>query len=60
ATYRRFEKTGEISLRGLVMLALALDMTDEFFQLFAVQTYQSMDELLNTKRKKRKRASKNE
>jgi transcriptional regulator with XRE-family HTH domain len=59
ATYRRFERTGEISLRGLVMLAIALDMTDEFSQLFAIQTYQNMDELLQTTGKKRIRASKN-
>jgi len=29
-SYRRFESSGEISLRSLVMLAFALDMTDEF------------------------------
>jgi transcriptional regulator with XRE-family HTH domain len=59
ATYRRFERTGEIALRGLIMLAIALDMTDEFSQLFSVKTYQTMDELLNATTKKRKRASKN-
>src|SRR5574344_571040 len=30
ASYRRFESLGEIPLRSLVMLAFALDMTDEF------------------------------
>lgn len=34
ASYRRFESSGEMSLRSLVMLAFALDMTDEFEALF--------------------------
>ncbi|MDR0865918.1 MAG: helix-turn-helix transcriptional regulator [Candidatus Symbiothrix sp.] len=59
ASYRRFERTGEIALRGLVMLAMVLDMTDEFSQLFSVKTYRNIDELLNTKNNKRKRASRN-
>ena len=33
-SYRRFESSGEISVRSLVMLAFALDMTDEFETLF--------------------------
>ena len=36
ASYRRFESSGEMSLRSLVMLAFALDMTDEFEALFKV------------------------
>ncbi|MDR2844388.1 MAG: helix-turn-helix domain-containing protein [Candidatus Symbiothrix sp.] len=59
ATYRRFERTGDIALRGLVMLAIALDMTDEFLQLFSAKTYQNMDELLNATKKTKKRATKN-
>ncbi|KAA6332204.1 hypothetical protein EZS27_019271 [termite gut metagenome] len=55
-TYRRFETTGEISLRGLVMIALTLEMTNDFDVLFSTQSYSSMNELLNHKKiKQRKR-----
>jgi transcriptional regulator with XRE-family HTH domain len=58
-TYRRFEMSGEISLRGLVMIALTLDMTDDFETLFSTRGYSSMSELLsrNDKAKQRKRGS---
>ena len=46
ASYRRFESSGEMSLRSLVMLAFALDMTDEFEALFNNKTYQSIDDIL--------------
>ena len=46
ASYRRFESSGEMSLRSLVMLAFALDMTDEFEALFNSKTYQSVDDIL--------------
>jgi len=60
ASYRRFETTGEISMRSLVMIALALDMTTEFETLFSTPAYQSIDQLLNLeKSKKRKRGSRN-
>jgi transcriptional regulator with XRE-family HTH domain len=59
-TYRRFETSGEISFRGLVLIGLALGMTSEFDQLFSTPAYRSMDELLNIKEsKKRKRGSRN-
>jgi transcriptional regulator with XRE-family HTH domain len=55
-TYRRFETTGEISLRGLVMIALTLEITDDFDALFSSRSYSSMSELLNHKKiKQRKR-----
>ena len=60
ASYRRFETTGEISLRSLVMIALALDMTTEFETLFSTPTYQSIDQLLNIEQSpKRKRGARN-
>jgi transcriptional regulator with XRE-family HTH domain len=60
ASYRRFETTGEISLRSLVMIALALDMTSEFDSLFSTRTYQSIDQLLNLElNRKRKRGARN-
>lgn len=43
---KRFEHNGEISLKSLVMLAIALDATQEFALLFSQKKYQSIDELL--------------
>lgn len=61
ATYRRFETMGEVSFRGLVMIAFALGMEDELQQLFARQTYRSVDELLDASaQKQRKRGGRNE
>ena len=58
ASYRRF---GEISLRSLVMLAFALDMTDEFETLFNRKTYQSIDDIIKANQlKRKKRGNKNE
>lgn len=60
-SYRRFESLGEIPLRSLVMLAFALDMTDEFEALFSNKTYQSIDDILKAEQpKQRKRGLKNE
>ncbi len=57
---KRFESTSEISLKNLVMLALALDATEEFGLLFRRQKYKSIDELLiKDKLKARKRGRKN-
>ena len=59
-SYRRFETTGEISLRSLVMIAVVLDMTDEFETLFNSRTYQSIDDILKAELpKQRKRGNKN-
>jgi transcriptional regulator with XRE-family HTH domain len=55
---KRFEQTAEISLKNLVMLAVALDATQEFASLFSGRKYQSIDELLtknNAKTAKRGR-----
>ncbi len=43
---KRFEQASEISLKNLVMLAVALDATQEFATLFSGRKYQSIDELL--------------
>jgi len=59
--YRKFESTGEITLRNLVLCAIALDDVDAFSELFTKKTYQSIDDLLKTQEtKKRKRGSRNE
>ena len=58
-TYRRFERTGEISFRSLVMLGIALGVMEEFLSLFSTKTYSSMDNLLEAGNKKRQRGKKN-
>ena len=60
ATYRRFEQTGEISLRGLLQVGFALNCLDEFNALFARKQYQSLDDVLNEQSVNRKRGKKNE
>lgn len=60
-SYRRFESLGEISLHSLVMLAFALDMTEEFETLFNHKTYQSIDDILKVEQpRQRKRGHINE
>ncbi|PKO99240.1 MAG: XRE family transcriptional regulator [Bacteroidetes bacterium HGW-Bacteroidetes-8] len=60
-SFRRFESSGEISLRSLIMIAFALGTEDDFLGLFSTQTYRSIDELMNvSKAKQRKRGGKNE
>ncbi len=59
--YRKFENTGEITLRNLVLCAITLDDVEGFRQLFTKKSYQSIDELLKIQEfKKRKRGSRNE
>jgi len=57
-TYRKFERTGEISLLNLVKLAIALDVTSDFATLFAQKQYQSLDDLLEVEHSNRKRGQK--
>lgn len=54
-TYRRFERSGEIALRGLVMLGIALEATAEFEALFSAKSYASIDDVLKSTGKKRQR-----
>ena len=59
--YRNFENTGDITLRNLVLCAIALDDIELFSELFTKKSYQSIDEILKTQEvKKRKRGSRNE
>ena len=60
ATYRRFEQTGDISLRGLLQIGFALNALSEFDALFAQKKYQSLDDVLNEQNVNRKRGKKNE
>lgn len=57
---KRFEHSGEISLKNLVMIAVAIDATEEFNLLFSSKKYQSIDELLvQAKTKTTKRGRRN-
>lgn len=47
ATYRRFEQTGRISLRGLLQIGFALNALSEFDALFSQKQYKSLDDVLN-------------
>lgn len=60
ATYRRFEQTGEISLRGLLQIGFALNALSDFDALFAHKQYQSLDDVLSEQDLVRKRGRKNE
>lgn len=60
ATYRRFEQTGEISLRGLLQIAFALNALSDFDILFTQKQYQSLDDVLKDQPLTRKRGKKNE
>ncbi len=60
ATYRRFEQTGEISLKGVLQIGFALNALSEFDALFAQRQYQSLDDVLNEQNVTRKRGKKNE
>lgn len=55
---KRFENTYKISLEHLLQLALVLDALEEFHDLFPENKYNSIDDIINIKKKKeRKRAS---
>jgi transcriptional regulator with XRE-family HTH domain len=57
---KRFETTGEISLKHLLMLAVALGAGGEFINLFPERPYQNLDDLLTQQTKPfRKRGRKN-
>jgi len=59
ASYRRFERTGLISLEALIKIAIAMNMEDDFDQLFSNKIYLSIDDVINEKNP-RKRGSRNE
>jgi len=60
ATYRRFERTGKISLDGLLHVAYALDALNDFDNLFESRKYATLDEALEANQKNRKRGKRNE
>ena len=57
---KRFESRYEISLRHLLLLAVTLQATEEFTQLFSATVYQGVDDVVKQKHlPKRKRGRKN-
>ena len=60
ATYRRFERTGKISLDGLLHIAFAIDALNDFDSLFASPRYANFDEAFNATQHQRKRGKRNE
>lgn len=44
---KRFETKGEISLKALIKLAIALECEEEFEMLFSVRKYQSIQEIID-------------
>lgn len=57
STFRKFERTGEISLKNLAKIAFVLNSEDELMQLFSQIQYNSIDDVLQGN-KKRKRGKK--
>jgi transcriptional regulator with XRE-family HTH domain len=54
-TIKRFELTGEISLRSLVNIAMVLSAELEFLRLFASEKTPTIDEIVNAKVRERGR-----
>lgn len=44
---KRFEQTGEIALRSLIKIGIALEYEDDFMELFSKKVYNSIEEVLN-------------
>jgi transcriptional regulator with XRE-family HTH domain len=60
-SYRKFEQTGEISLRNLLGCAMVLDDLDNFGNLFSTKQYTSLDALIEKNQaKNKKRGRRNE
>ena len=60
SSLRKFETTGEISLKSLIKIAIALDAADVFADLFSRKQYQSINELIQKTEKVKKRGRRNE
>lgn len=56
---QRFENQAEISLKSLLKIAVALNATNEFKQLFSIQNYQHIEDIVNQQTHTRKRGRKN-
>lgn len=47
ASYKRFEQTGEISLKSLIRISIALGCEENFEELFAQKFYASIEDVIN-------------
>lgn len=54
SSYRRFERTGEISFASLAAVGIALRKEDDFDRLFEKRGYSSIEEVIEEGRKARK------
>jgi transcriptional regulator with XRE-family HTH domain len=54
STYRRFERTGEVSLRGLTCVALALGAVSDFDKVFAQPAYSSIQDVISPPKPKKR------
>ena len=59
SSYRRFERTGLISLEGLVKISFVLEMEKDFDKLFTQRIYQSIDDVIEANFTERKRGKNN-
>lgn len=60
-SYRKFEQTGDTTLRNLVQCAMVLDDLESFSGLFSSRQYASLDSLIESKQAKtKKRGTRNE
>jgi len=48
ASYKRFERTGEVAFKSLLKIALAFDQLGAFQRLFERPAFQSLDEAIAT------------
>ncbi len=60
STYRLFERTGDISLKGLLQIGFAMNALQDFDMLFSQKQYQSLDDVVSEQTVNRKRGRKNE
>ena len=59
-TYRKFERSGIISLLGLLNIAFALNSLEDFNALFSQKQYRSIEEVINASSPSRKRGKIND
>lgn len=53
-TYRRFEQSGEISLKGLLQIAWSLGLIEEMDSLFSKKQYNSISEVISGQQKRQR------
>jgi transcriptional regulator with XRE-family HTH domain len=55
ATLRHFEQSAQISLKSLIKIAMALDCTNELFQLFQPPKVETLEDLRKSEQTQRRR-----